>query len=78
MLRFYGSFQRRNSGISRDHLNEVNAVTQFTTEIEENGNLAFPDSLVSRGNNDANDSVQKTDAYRQIHTTTRLHTEPQL
>ena len=51
-----------------DHLNEQNADIQFTKEIEENGKLPFLDCLISRDNNvrTTNDSVQKTDAYRQI------------
>jgi len=51
-----------------DHLNEENADIQFTKEIEENGKLSFLDSLVikPRQQRTANDSVQKTDGYRQI------------
>ena len=49
-----------------DHLNEQNTDIQLTKEIEESGKLPFLDCLVSRDNNETNDSVQKTDAYRQI------------
>ena len=46
-----------------DHLNKQNADIQFTKEIEENGKLPFGKPRQQRT---ANDSVQKTDAYRQI------------
>ena len=45
-------------------VNEQNADIQFTKEIEGNGKIPFLDCLVSRDNNEnAYDSIQKTDAY---------------
>ena len=50
-----------------DHLNKQNADIQFTREVEEDGKLPFLDCLVSRDENTptTNNSLQKTDAYRQ-------------
>ena len=60
-----------------DHLNEQNADIQFTREVEEDGKLPFLDCLVSRDENTLqNNSLQKTDAYRQI--TRRIVLQPDI
>ena len=48
-----------------NHLHEQNADTLFTREIELNGKRPFSDCLVSHDNNQ-NDSVRETNAFRQI------------
>ena len=50
-----------------NHLNEQNTNIQFTKEIEENGKLPFPDSFISRDNNEL-----QTTAYRKPTHTDRL------
>ena len=42
-----------------EHLNKQNTNIQFTKEIEENGNIPFPDCLVTRENNTLRTTVYK-------------------